>query len=461
MQELVVESLVVSLAMVVFYVLVDETTQMPLAERDHACETLLFDRPDEPLGIGVEIGTLRRQPNRLNTGALQDLAKDPRIEGIAVVNQMARPAQTAIDRVGQIAGLLLHPRAARLRVDPGDGHVAGSQLDHEEDEVPPEPRQRQHLDGEQTAGRQALPVRLQERLPGHVPAPLGRRVDSVVVQDPLHRGPGDSVAEVRERAADPRVAPPRIVDRHPDHELGDVLSGHWSTSTSAGAAIVFLGDQSPVPTQDRIRGDDARDLRQDLPAEFVTAHSESTTLGVRQAKRPRAQVFSEDPILLPEIVDQIVLVTVHPASEREDEELQRRRHSLRLLGRLDQHRPSLGRFFAPYGILNAIGTRYPGPVAHDATGGGTVVAEYVTLHDVIDFQMTGRQRRDLFISYIAALERHELKLPRLDPFYREHKYCRVDDLFGKGHPPDTVVAMALAYHAFRTGRQPGDYGVTI
>ena len=374
MQELVVESLVVSLAMVVFYVLVDETTQMPLAERDHACETLLFDRPDEPLGIGVEIGTLRRQPNRLHTGALQDLAKDPRIEGIAVVNQMARPAQTAIDRVGQIAGLLLHPRAARLRVDPGDGHAAGSQLDHEEDEVPPEPRQRQHLDGEQIAGRQALPVRLQERLPGHVPAPLGRRVDSVVVQDPLHRGPGDSVAEVRERAADPRVAPPRIVDRHPDHELGDVLSGHWSTSTSAGAAIVFLGDQSPVPTQDRIRGDDARDLRQDPPAEFVTAHSESTTLGVRQAKRPRAQVFSEDPILLPEIVDQIVLVTVHPASEREDEELQRRRHSLRLLGRLDQHRPSLGRFFAPYGHKTVEQAKHLGlPITVVPTTGETLV----------------------------------------------------------------------------------------
>ena len=63
-------------------------------------------------------------------------------------------------------------------------------------------------------------------------------------------------------------------------------------------------------------------------------------------------MFSEDPILLPEIVDQIVLVTVHPASEREDEELQRRRHSLRLLGRLDQHRPSLGRFFAPYALAN-------------------------------------------------------------------------------------------------------------
>ena len=59
--------------------------------------------------------------------------------------------------------------------------------------------------------------------------------------------------------------------------------------------------------------------------------SESPTLGGGQAKRPRAQVFPEDPILLPEILDQIVLVAVHPASEREDEELQRRRHGLRLL----------------------------------------------------------------------------------------------------------------------------------
>ena len=35
----------------------------------------------------------------------------------------------------------------------------------------------------------------------------------------------------------------------------------------------------------------------------------------------RAQVLPEDPILLAEIRDQIVLVAVHPASERENEEL--------------------------------------------------------------------------------------------------------------------------------------------
>ena len=69
------------------------------------------------------------------------------------------------------------------------------------------PGQREHLDGEQIAGREALPVRLQERLPGHAPAPLGSRVDPVVVQDPLHRGPSDLVAEVRERPAIPCVPP--------------------------------------------------------------------------------------------------------------------------------------------------------------------------------------------------------------------------------------------------------------
>ena len=57
--------------MVMFDELVDELAYMSLAKRDHATETLLFDRADEPLGIGVEIGTLRWQPNRLDTATRQ------------------------------------------------------------------------------------------------------------------------------------------------------------------------------------------------------------------------------------------------------------------------------------------------------------------------------------------------------------------------------------------------------
>ena len=105
------------------------------------------------------------------------------------------------------------------------------------------------------------------------------------VQDPLHRVPGDLEAEVRERAADTRVAPPRILDRHPHDECGDLPWGHRPTAIAAGTAIVFLGDQSPVPVKNRVRRDDADHLRQDPPAEFLASHGESTALGIGQSKR--------------------------------------------------------------------------------------------------------------------------------------------------------------------------------
>ena len=152
-----------------------------------------------------------------------------------------------------------------------------------------------NLGGEPIAGREALPVRLQERLPGQAPAPLGSRVDPVVVQDPLHRGPSDLVAEVRERPADPCVPPLGILDRHPDHARGHVTSRHRPASTAAGAAVVCLGDQSPVPAENRVRRDDAGDLHQDAPSEFLAAPGESTALGIGQAKRPRAQVLPGGP----------------------------------------------------------------------------------------------------------------------------------------------------------------------
>ena len=72
----------VSLTLVMLDVLVDDEAQMPLAERDDTMEALFFDRPDEPLGIGVEIRTLRRQPDWPNIATCQNLATDPRVEGI-------------------------------------------------------------------------------------------------------------------------------------------------------------------------------------------------------------------------------------------------------------------------------------------------------------------------------------------------------------------------------------------
>ena len=59
--------------------------------------------------------------------------------------------------------------------------------------------------------------------------------------------------------------------------------------------------------------------------------SESTALGVGQAKRSRTKLLQDDPILLPQVIDQIFLVAVHPASQGKHEELQSKGHCLRLL----------------------------------------------------------------------------------------------------------------------------------
>ncbi len=66
----------VSLSVVVQDVLVDEASEMAFTERNHAVETLLFDRPDEPFGIGVEIGTPCRQSDRPDTATAEDFFED-------------------------------------------------------------------------------------------------------------------------------------------------------------------------------------------------------------------------------------------------------------------------------------------------------------------------------------------------------------------------------------------------
>src|SRR5207244_1681854 len=99
--------------------------------------------------------------------------------------------------------------------------------------------------------------------------------------------------------------------------------------------------------------------------------------------------------------------------------------------------------------LDARLARYPGYAVHDGTGLGNVVADLLH-HDADAMMLVGRDRQDLFSEYIAAIERHEMVGPRIAFPYREHRFCRLEDLYGTGgHPPDSVVAGALAWRALQ------------
>ena len=94
--------------------------------------------------------------------------------------------------------------------------------------------------------------------------------------------------------------------------------------------------------------------------------------------------------------------------------------------------------------------RFQGPSDHDATGLGTVIDDYIK-SDSEGVVMTGKDRDALFTDYILAIEKGEIECPYITFMESEHKYCTVGDLYGSGHPPDTIVAGAMAYRASKEG----------
>lgn len=99
-------------------------------------------------------------------------------------------------------------------------------------------------------------------------------------------------------------------------------------------------------------------------------------------------------------------------------------------------------------ILDERSRRYPGPVAHDATGLGDVVDDLLS-SEADGVKLVGRARADLLSDYIKAIENGELEAPRIEHAYGEHKYATLADIYGAGHLPDSICAGALALYAYR------------
>jgi hypothetical protein len=95
--------------------------------------------------------------------------------------------------------------------------------------------------------------------------------------------------------------------------------------------------------------------------------------------------------------------------------------------------------------------RYPGRARHDGTGLGDVVGSYIR-GKAEGLMLVGRTRADLFSEYVNIIESGGIVGPLIRYMHQEHLYCSVDDLYGRGHPPDSFVAAALASVRSRRGR---------
>lgn len=95
------------------------------------------------------------------------------------------------------------------------------------------------------------------------------------------------------------------------------------------------------------------------------------------------------------------------------------------------------------GGLDARLNAYPGECLHDVTGIGDVIAGYLT-QPAEGIILAGRTRSDILTAYLAAIERGEIRSPRIKSMYREHLYATTQEIYGPKHLPDSVCAMALA-----------------
>ena len=112
----------------------------------------------------------------------------------------------------------------------------------------------------------------------------------------------------------------------------------------------FCGDESPVPTQDGVRCHDAGDSREVTTAEDVAFHGETASLVVGQAQSSRTVHRAEDTVLLEQVVNDRLLVSIDPAREQQEEEGER--------GRQRVHGGSLPERRAPFNGCE-IGHRAP------------------------------------------------------------------------------------------------------
>ena len=108
---------------------------------------------------------------------------------------------------------------------------------------------------EEVDGQHAGGLSAQELSPGGVGMADRCRWDPVMLQDPPDRRGADPVAEFEQLALDPLVSPVRVVRCHLHDQRGESAADRWaSASVRIGP---FLVDETAMPAQDRVRGDQA------------------------------------------------------------------------------------------------------------------------------------------------------------------------------------------------------------
>ncbi len=189
-----------------------------------------------------------------------------------------QPVGALVEVHQQVTRRLAHPRTTGMRGDPDQMHSAALKLD---DEQHVQPGQADRLHGQEITRQHAAGLRPQERRPAQ-PATPRRRPQPVAMQDPSHRRRRHPHAELAALPHDPYVAPPRVLPRHPHHQINNIR-GQPLLASSDGRIRPATRHQLAMPPQQR-PGRDQKD-RPALPRQQLRQHGQHQPIG-RLIARP-------------------------------------------------------------------------------------------------------------------------------------------------------------------------------
>jgi len=87
--------------------------------------------------------------------------------------------------------------------------------------------------------------------------------------------------------------------------------------------VPFIGDQLPMPSQNRIGSKKSSDCGESFVAEDLAFDSHPPTLIIAQQDASLSQLFSEYRILGSQVLNHLLLLTMHPPGDHNQGELPR------------------------------------------------------------------------------------------------------------------------------------------
>ncbi len=318
--ELVPYPLMATLRIVMSAVIREGAVKRSGAEKYHAPEALILHRLHEPLRDGVTIRSLGWAAHDFDTGVLQDLSEPICEVGVTVQDEKPSVPKEATFGVGEDVRDVGHEHPVRVHGGGDDLDGPGRMVDHEEGMMRHQPAERPDLGREEVRGEDGRRMRLQEGPPRGSLAAVWGGIDPVPTEDVAHGVRRHGVTEVGKRALDPVVAPCRVFLGHPDDVAGDRLH-LLRIAVAAGRERPFLRDEISMPSKDGVGTDQGGDAGEERASQGMTTHGEAAALLVREPESTLAEHLPEDSVLLPQVFQSVLLVSVQPTGEGQDKEL--------------------------------------------------------------------------------------------------------------------------------------------